>query len=431
MEAASKPDPAPSPALSAPAGPAVSQGSIGQNVWYRKYDGQVVIVFVHGIRSSSVTCWRSTQHVADGTYPYWPNLIHRDPRFQGVSIYLGGFYADIDSDFLGIPQVSHELYNALRRREEGRSVLEFETIIFICHSLGGIIVRNILLDQYEEFRDKKIGLILIASPSTGSTYADLAAAIIKLYRNKLARQLKFGNDMLMNLDYRFRILVDEREKRMPGLRGIEAYEHHFPWHSRWLPSFPPIVTIWSANRFFQPYPLPGTNHSTCVKPLNYGHPAYQLLVDFLANQMEMSLPLPSPACSLIVAPDGETVHSARKEKQPMAHLSPLFLVFLAVLALSVGWWVFNGQQQPVTILVGLTSWLSHRNHPSPEKVQQSSLAASERESLNPEGSPGLVKVNPKDGLPYVYVPHGEFGMGCSDADTECYADEGPRPISLG
>jgi formylglycine-generating enzyme required for sulfatase activity len=37
----------------------------------------------------------------------------------------------------------------------------------------------------------------------------------------------------------------------------------------------------------------------------------------------------------------------------------------------------------------------------------------------------LMKVNPKDGLTYVWIGAGTFRMGCSDGDAECDADEKP------
>jgi len=38
---------------------------------------------------------------------------------------------------------------------------------------------------------------------------------------------------------------------------------------------------------------------------------------------------------------------------------------------------------------------------------------------------GSVRVNPKDGLKYVWIPPGGFKMGCSPGDTECRPDEQP------
>src|SRR3974390_627647 len=45
--------------------------------------------------------------------------------------------------------------------------------------------------------------------------------------------------------------------------------------------------------------------------------------------------------------------------------------------------------------------------------------------------PGDSKVNPKDGLRYVWIPPGKFVDGCSPGDKECYEDESPpRNITL-
>ena len=45
-------------------------------------------------------------------------------------------------------------------------------------------------------------------------------------------------------------------------------------------------------------------------------------------------------------------------------------------------------------------------------------------SLSTE-SKNRTKVNPVDGLTYVFIPPGNFIMGCSPDDTECYDDEKP------
>jgi len=47
-------------------------------------------------------------------------------------------------------------------------------------------------------------------------------------------------------------------------------------------------------------------------------------------------------------------------------------------------------------------------------------------SAKPGQSEGEVRVNPNDGLKYVWIPPGTFMMGCSPGDTECRDDEKPR-----
>jgi formylglycine-generating enzyme required for sulfatase activity len=45
--------------------------------------------------------------------------------------------------------------------------------------------------------------------------------------------------------------------------------------------------------------------------------------------------------------------------------------------------------------------------------------------------PGDVRVNPKDGLKYVWIPPGNVTTGCSTGDNECYEDEYPqRKVTL-
>lgn len=45
--------------------------------------------------------------------------------------------------------------------------------------------------------------------------------------------------------------------------------------------------------------------------------------------------------------------------------------------------------------------------------------------------PGTIKVNPKGGLKYVWIPPGTFAMGCSPGDSECSNAEKPsHPVTL-
>ncbi|MEK7992965.1 MAG: SUMF1/EgtB/PvdO family nonheme iron enzyme [Planctomycetota bacterium] len=56
-----------------------------------------------------------------------------------------------------------------------------------------------------------------------------------------------------------------------------------------------------------------------------------------------------------------------------------------------------------------------------EKTAPLSVTAQEAEAREA----GAVKTNPNDGQRYVWIPPGEFQMGCSPGDNECYTDEKP------
>jgi formylglycine-generating enzyme required for sulfatase activity/tRNA A-37 threonylcarbamoyl transferase component Bud32 len=53
-------------------------------------------------------------------------------------------------------------------------------------------------------------------------------------------------------------------------------------------------------------------------------------------------------------------------------------------------------------------------------------------SLAPTHRAGELKLNPKDGLKYAWIPSGTFQMGCSPGDSECFDDEKPaHEVTIG
>jgi len=90
------------------------------------------------------------------------------------------------------------------------AVLERKTIVFVCHSTGGIVVRYFIDSHIQDFSAKTVGLLLIASPSYGSAMAIQLTLLSQFYNQQLARQLEWGNDSLDSLDERFHRLIRER-----------------------------------------------------------------------------------------------------------------------------------------------------------------------------------------------------------------------------
>src|SRR5262249_54301926 len=148
-----------------------------------------------------------------------------------------------------------ELFSALKRQEpdakETGKTPPFlkKNIIFVCHSTGGIILRHILVNEYEEFLDKKVGLLLIASPSGGSHWANWIKVLTSVYGNEAIQQLEENHWTSRELNDQFKDLIHERKIRM--LFGAEAYEHRFIFHRKWLP-WPKrvVVTAESAGKYF-------------------------------------------------------------------------------------------------------------------------------------------------------------------------------------
>jgi hypothetical protein len=245
------------------------------NVWYRYSSSDTTIVFVHGVLSDSRSCWLHTSEVVGS---YWPEMIEDDPNFDDVGIFLGGYYTSVDAGRSEIRNAADELLAGLRRGGD-TAVLNRNRIIFVCHSTGGIVVRYILTTNDHLFVDKAIGLVLIASPSSGSRWANRLSWLTSLYGHQVGKQLAAGHWTLRELDAQFKNLVNER--RIQKLVGVEAYENHFVIHRKWLPDKLVVVTEESAGRYFgAPILLPQTDHFSTVKPNSRSHPAYELLRDF-------------------------------------------------------------------------------------------------------------------------------------------------------
>jgi hypothetical protein len=216
---------------------------------------------------------------------YWPDLIANDPEFREYSIYLGGYFTGLNARELSTAECANNLFAALGRREgEHKPVLDHESIIFVCHSTGGVVVRYMLTEHARHFAAKRVGLVLIASPSYGSSWASmkLLRYVAALFRHEVAKELEWASPILRDLDGRFRALIDEVS--IPYLDGAEACENHFLFRLKFLPPLPLLVTRESAGRYFgRVRILEDTDHSTAVKPNDRTHPVYSFLRDFRAR----------------------------------------------------------------------------------------------------------------------------------------------------
>jgi pimeloyl-ACP methyl ester carboxylesterase len=238
-----------------------------------------VFIFVHGFLSSSQTCWTSEQGV------FWPQLVANDPRLSDVSVFLGGYYTEVDSQDYGVADCSEEVYTALSlpQHDGKRSPLDFRNVIFVCHSLGGIVVRYLCDTHRDSLANKSIGLLLVASPSLGSTYADTFSVFSRIMRNRAGRQLQRTGELINDLDTRFKSFIEEN--KLFKLVGSEAVETQGFLHTKFFRMLSPVVKWESAARYFgSPKKIPKTNHSTIAKPNGIEHPSHRHLINFFTKK---------------------------------------------------------------------------------------------------------------------------------------------------
>jgi pimeloyl-ACP methyl ester carboxylesterase len=234
-----------------------------------------VIVFVHGFLSDCIGCWT---HEGGA---FWPEIVSSDERFGDVSVFVAGYYTNINSLDYGIADCSSELLAALSvKQENGRaSPIDFPNILFVCHSLGGIVARYMLGSHFQRFSSRSTGLVLMASPSLGSAYADVMSGLARLLGNRAGSQLRTTNELLLDLDRRFKGVLEDADGRIVG---TEAVETDFYGHRVLTRLLPPVVAWESAARYFgHPERIGGTTHSSIVKPDSKNHPSHRLLLNFI------------------------------------------------------------------------------------------------------------------------------------------------------
>ena len=264
--------------------------NIVNNRWYKPIESSdTVVVFVHGMQSNSAKGWYNQEKDI-----FWPELVCRDPVFKCPSVYLGGYYTEKDSRKYCIDDCSAELLSSLENSSLNNAPLNKNNILFVCHSLGGVVVRHLLVNNYEKFVNKKVGLVLLASPSLGSTLAIRVQRMIAwLSKNKIKKALTWKNDELVQLHHSFKELIGSRNDNEKtsnlNISGCEGYENEPTkiWRY-WCKVF--LVTHESAVQYYfgeswAKY-IPRTNHFSIAKPDSIEHPSHQFLSSFWVNSFQ-------------------------------------------------------------------------------------------------------------------------------------------------
>lgn len=246
---------------------------IENNSWIRKNTSRTIFIFVHGILSDSDGCWRNKK-----AKTYWPEMVANDPQFQNPSIFVAGYTADVMAGLYDVRSAADDILTVLRSPNTPQSPLDKDRIIFVCHSQGGIIVRQLLCSSFEEFKEKHVGIVFCGSPSWGSIYGTFFAPFTFLLRFRQGSALSFGASTLRNLDRDFLDLLEK--KRIPQLDGLCLVETRGRFFG--IP-IPKIVSTASASRYFPWRSIAKTTHVSLVKPNSITHGSHIQLRDFARN----------------------------------------------------------------------------------------------------------------------------------------------------
>ncbi|QPF92411.1 alpha/beta fold hydrolase [Bradyrhizobium commune] len=258
--------------------------------WISRTSPVTIFVFVHGINSSSDSCWLNKK-----TRTYWPSMVAEESRLGHPSVFVSGYPAGPAAGKFDVYDAAQHVMLGLRDAGNPNPPLDRSKIVFVCHSQGGIVVRQLLLSEKDVFKDKQVGVILCGSPSWGSIWANLAAPIAWALRYQQLSALAWGGTGLVRLDRDFRRFIAEQKGFQ--LTGVSLVETRGI-----IPFFPTIVSEASATRYWPEwYRIYDASHSSIVKPSNLSDESHRRLVDW-AIKHQLAAPSPLKATTGVSPP---------------------------------------------------------------------------------------------------------------------------------
>jgi tetratricopeptide (TPR) repeat protein len=242
------------------------------------------VIFVHGLGGHAYDTWRKDirRREAPEDVTFWPLWLAED--VDGISVYTMAYEAPA-SNWLGTSMpLQDRAVNVLEvlLSEPG---LKSGPIAFICHSLGGLIVKQILLDlQQQKDRRKEakdlLGrvtqVVFAATPHTGSRRATLLDRLrFFAWPSTIARTLVANDPALRSINVAYRGFADESR---------DVLQHRVFYETQGTPAGVIVDEASAAPSLPGDPPVPvDADHISIVKPLHRFSVLYARTRDFIAR----------------------------------------------------------------------------------------------------------------------------------------------------
>ena len=266
--------------------------------WQHEHTANVV--FIHGLGGDAYGTWTNDKF-------FWPSALAADMR--GAAVYTLS-YAAPASNWLG---------TAMPIEDRSRNILEClidqiasleKPIIFITHSLGGLIVKQVLRESDEQknqrhevklFLDNVSKVVFLATPHLGAAKATLLTQLSMIAWPSAATKALVAND--------------------PGLRALNKWyknwsvtQHiqHQVFYEMQDTSVGGIVDPGSGDPGLlgvNPIPI-DADHVSISKPEDRNSLVYRLVKDFITRGIDVEAAAPA------TAPDDFKVFPLRKIRKP-------------------------------------------------------------------------------------------------------------------
>ncbi|KAK5202612.1 hypothetical protein LTR41_011644 [Exophiala xenobiotica] len=197
------------------------------------------IVAVHGLGGDAIDTWTDPKSKAFWLKDFLPQQVH-DARIMTSGYNAHAAFGQSTAEV--IDHAKSLLASLVDKREESKEI--HRPLIFIAHSLGGIVVKQALFQarqesRYQSIKDATIGLIFLGTPHRGSdkaTYGKVLANVAQSISHKppprLLSALQTNSDVLLQLTTNFRFQLPDYEvysffelRPMKGLSSLIVEKH--------------------------------------------------------------------------------------------------------------------------------------------------------------------------------------------------------------
>ena len=181
------------------------------------------VVFLHGLTGNHFDTWRHENG------EFWPSWVALD--FPDVNVYSAGYTSSVAASLVkGAGASLADRATILLDRLASRVAPDRPTV-FITHSLGGLIVKQMLRksDGASNERRKRVcrqarGVVFIATPHAGSQVAGVVNSLVRIATTKSVHELDYKADALLDLSQWFSNWANERKLPVECFYEIEKYK---------------------------------------------------------------------------------------------------------------------------------------------------------------------------------------------------------------
>ncbi len=194
------------------------KGRLGLNLLCSCPDPLIDFVFVHGLGGGSRKTWSQSSHLKH----FWPRWLPQDSEFQDVRIHSFGYdsnWTSMRPDVSSISDFALALLNALRYADTIR-IPEKTPIVFIAHSMGGMVVKKALLlawhdPAFEDLAARFRTIVFLATPHRGSGGARVINGVLRLSfahtSPNYVEELERNSGVLQDINEYFRHIAEKFE----------------------------------------------------------------------------------------------------------------------------------------------------------------------------------------------------------------------------